>query len=471
MFENKYKRLIIDMAVFTIGTVLTKLIQFLLMPLYTTYMSAEMYGIAELTNNMSELLFPIVTLCIYEAAFRFVVSSKFSKEEIISASIKVLSISSLFGLIVVLFAKYLIKYEYSFYLYFILYTYSFRMLIAYYVRGKGLSKIFAISGIINAIFLAFFSIVFLIFLSWGVRGYLLSIAFSYLSSMLFLFFGAKVYRDINIITSNSAATKELLQYSMPLIIYNVGYWLIIMSGRYILLWNTNSSTAGVYAAVIKIASVINMLQQAFYAAFQINTSREYESADKEIYFTNIFKLYASCILMFGSVILCLSPILAKLTLKNEFYSARVYLPLVLFVAIIDCLFCFFKTMYTTYKLTKRAVPCMIIGAFVNIVVCFITVDRLGIWGICVASLLSYISQAVYRVFDVRKFVNIRCNWNIIIPCTLLLVFQVIFLTRDNLGGFIISCIIAIVVLAYNLFFYKTEFLQISGNILHKIIKR
>ncbi|WP_333646065.1 lipopolysaccharide biosynthesis protein [Lacrimispora sp.] len=464
MIENKYGRLVVDMAVFTIGTVLTKLVQFLLLPLYTTYMTTETYGVAELTNNMSELLFPIVTLCIYEAAFRYAVGSKHSKEEIISASIKVLFLSALAGAVLAVCAKHIIGYEYAFYLYFILFAYSFRMLIAYYVRGKGLSKLFAVSGIINAIFLAIFSIVFLILLKWGVKGYLLAIAFSYLFSMLFLFFGACIYKEVRVVSSNKGVTKELLNYSMPLIFYNIGYWLTTMSGRYILLWNTNSSTAGVYAAVIKMAAVINMLQQAFYAAFQLNTSREYESDDKEQYFTNIFKLYAACILIFGSIILCLSPILAKLTLKNEFYSAKVYLPLILFVAIIDCLFCFFKTMYTTYKLTKRAVPSMIIGTVVNIIICFATVTSFGIWGICIASLFCYVSQAIYRIFDVRKFVTIHCNWIVIIPCVLLLVIQVLCLTTYSLPGLLVSCLITIIVVLYNLIFYKKELLQIMKRL-------
>ncbi len=68
---NKYRTLLSDIIIFIIGTALAKAIQFILMPLYTTYMSTEAYGVAELTNNLSELFFPIVTLCIYEAAFRY----------------------------------------------------------------------------------------------------------------------------------------------------------------------------------------------------------------------------------------------------------------------------------------------------------------------------------------------------------------------------------------------------------------
>ena len=467
MSKNRYVRLIVDMGVFTVGTVLTKLVQFLLMPLYTTYMTTEAYGVAELTNNMSELLFPIVTLCIYEAAFRYVIGSKYSKEEILTSSIKVLSLSSLAGAIIVIFSQLIFHYEYAVYLYFILYAYSFRMLIAYYVRGKGYSKLFAVSGIINAVFLAIFSFLFLVLLKWDVKGYLLAIAFSYISSMVFLFVGGRLYKEIKFSIKTKAVTKELLRYCTPLIIYNVGYWITTMSGRYILLWSTDASTAGVYAAVIKMASVINMLQQAFYAAFQLNTSREYESTDKEEYFSNIFKLYAACILMFGSIILCFSPLLAKITLKNEFYTAKVFLPLILFIAIIDCLFCFFKIMYTTYKYTKRAVPSMLVGAVVNVVMCLATVKKWGIWGVCFASLLCYAIQALYRIIDVKKFVNIKCDWKVILPCIAALLVQVVFLTNGRTISVIIAYGISVLTILTIFMYYRSELVQMIKRFLRK----
>ena len=471
MNENKYTRLIFDIIIFTVGTVLTKLVQFLLMPLYTTYMTTEAYGVAELTNNMSELLFPIVTLCIYEAAFRFVVGSDFSKEEIFTSSIKVLCLSSVAGGIVVCISYFVFHYKYAFFLYIILYAYSFKMLIAYYIRGKGYSKLFALSGIINAVFLAVFSFLFLVVFKFNVEGYLLAIAFSYISSIIFLFFNGHLYQDLKFNTSLSIVMSEMLKYCMPLIIYNVGYWLTTMSGRYILLWNTNASTAGIYAAVIKMASVINMMQQAFYAAFQLNTSREYNSSEKELYFSNVFKLYASGILIFGSLILCISPLLAKITLKNEFYSARIYLPLILFIAIIDCLFCFFKTMYTTYKLTKKAVPSMLIGAVVNIIVCLLTVRSLGIWGICIARFLCYISQAIYRVFDIQKFVFIKCDWKVIVPCILVLFLQVLCLTREITAGTIMACLLAVTVIVVNIKIYHNELLLIVCKVRRKFDKK
>lgn len=410
MQDNKYGRLLLDMLVFSIGTVLAKAVQFLLMPLYTSFMTTEAYGVAELTNNLSEFFFPIVTLCIYEAVLRFTIDSHYNKQEVITISVKMLMASSVIGAGVFFLWNAFFPYEYIQYLFFVLYTYSFRMLLAAYVRGKGYTKVYASSGIINAVFLAVFSYIFLVTFQWGIRGYLSAIGFAYLISTVYIFIGGKVAEDLHWNCKNKSLFKEMLDYSSPLILYNMGYWLTVMSGKYILIWKSGASAAGSYAAVLKISAMINMFQQAFFAAFQLNNSREYSSTDRENYYSNVFNLYAAVILAAGSVALIASPLIAKITLQKGFYEARAYLPLILYVAIFDCVFCFYKTMYTTFKLTRRAIPSMFVGAAINIIVSMVTVAKFGIWGICFASLLCSLSQTIYRVFDVNQFVKINCNW-------------------------------------------------------------
>lgn len=60
--KKSYKALVSDAAVFAAGNMLTKLIQFLLLPMYTALLTTEQYGIGELVNNTAELLYPLCCL-------------------------------------------------------------------------------------------------------------------------------------------------------------------------------------------------------------------------------------------------------------------------------------------------------------------------------------------------------------------------------------------------------------------------
>ena len=93
--KDKYKTLVSDTAIFALGNLLIKLIQFFLLPLYTIYMSTAEYVVAELTNNLAELLLPIFSFCIYEATFRYVMDKGISEKSVLYNSLLLLIINSL----------------------------------------------------------------------------------------------------------------------------------------------------------------------------------------------------------------------------------------------------------------------------------------------------------------------------------------------------------------------------------------
>lgn len=447
--SNKYRTLLSDIVIFIIGTVLAKAIQFVLMPLYTTYMSTEAYGVAELTNNLSELFFPIVTLCIYEAAFRFAVDPEFSNKKLVTAVTRVMAISTMLGLGITILLKFVFNYKYAFYLFFILYAYAIRMCAAYYVRGSGKSKVFAVSGIVNALSLSIFNIVFLVILKLGENGYLLSIGFSYCISALYLIIVGQVIRDIEPKQVSHNDFRVLFQYCVPLIFYNILYWFTTISGRYILLWFTDASTAGKYVAAIKIAAIINMIQQAIYAAIQLNSSRVFSEDGKEKYYSEIINLFIYLYCTLGSMIVCVTPILAKFTLKNSFYEGRIYLPVIMLSAIFNCISSLLGTMYSTYKKTQKMVGVSLVGSLTNIAVGLVLIPSCGIWGACIASVFCYLSQVVYKFVDVNKFCRIKYNWGKVIVNLLLITLQVILMSIKKYNSIWYVVLFTFMLLAIN----------------------
>lgn len=449
--ENRYKRLVSDIFIFVIGTVLAKAIQFVLMPLYTSYMTTETYGAAELTNNLSELFFPVATLCIYEAAFRYAVDPEFDNKYLATISSEILIKSSVLGGIAALTAKFVFNYEQAFYLFFILYSYSFRMTMAYYIRGTGKAQIFAISGIINAVSLGIFNIIFLVLFDAGETGYLLSIGLSYCTSAIYLFVYGRIPKEIDFHINDKREERNILfRYCLPLIFYNVLYWFITISGRYILMLFTDTSTVGKYVAAIKITAIVNMIQQAVYAALQLNSSRIFTDDDKEKYYTKINNIFISIYLFLGSVIICFIPVLARLTLKNDFYDAKIFLPAIMLGSLINCISSLLSAMYSAYKKTSNMVSVSIIGAVINIGVGMILTPYMGIWGVCIASILCYISQVLYKAYDINKFCRLNYNYMTIIPSFLLLLIQVFILSFDINYKYILSITLMLFIFFINL---------------------
>ena len=58
MAGARYKELLINTALFAVNAVATKLVTFLLVPLYTYFMTAEEYGITDMSLTVISLVTP-----------------------------------------------------------------------------------------------------------------------------------------------------------------------------------------------------------------------------------------------------------------------------------------------------------------------------------------------------------------------------------------------------------------------------
>lgn len=85
--NSSYKTLVSDAAVFAAGNMLTKLIQFLLLPMYTALLTTAQYGFGELVNNTAELLYPLCCLGVYEGVFRYSIDRDSDKKAVFSTGI------------------------------------------------------------------------------------------------------------------------------------------------------------------------------------------------------------------------------------------------------------------------------------------------------------------------------------------------------------------------------------------------
>ncbi len=69
--SSRYKTLIKDFFIFGLGSIGSKLILFLLVPLYTNYMTDAEYGISDLVFTTAQLVAPFLSVVIFDAVTRF----------------------------------------------------------------------------------------------------------------------------------------------------------------------------------------------------------------------------------------------------------------------------------------------------------------------------------------------------------------------------------------------------------------
>ena len=103
--KKKNKSLVKNIGLFTIGSFGSKIISFLMVPLYTAVLSTSEYGTVDLMMSTVQLLIPILLLSIQDAILRFGMDDNFEKEDVISTSFNIILKAILFLFVGIIILK------------------------------------------------------------------------------------------------------------------------------------------------------------------------------------------------------------------------------------------------------------------------------------------------------------------------------------------------------------------------------
>ena len=67
----KLKELFSNTLIFTLANFSSKILVFLMVPLYTAVLTTEEYGVSDMVNTVGNLLLPFLSLAISNAVLRF----------------------------------------------------------------------------------------------------------------------------------------------------------------------------------------------------------------------------------------------------------------------------------------------------------------------------------------------------------------------------------------------------------------
>lgn len=408
---NKYKTLISNTLIFAVGNILVKFIAFFLMPLYTTYLTTQQYGVSELANSMIEVVLPIATLSMIEALYRFSIDKDADYDELFINSSVVILLGDILVLIGCLIVYRLSAYPYTFHFFVLYVTTTFYKMVTQFARGRGHVKRFAAYGVLNSLLLVLTNIILIVVFKGGVSAYLNSFSIAFGLSGLVAFIASKEYRYIHLHKFNMDKLKEMLRYSMPAIPNMLSWWINSILNRYFVLFFWGASATGIYTAASKLPSMINLVTSIFQQAWQYSTATEIGEKGERTFFSNVLRAYAYICALACAGLIFLNKIICAILLKADFYEAWQFVPILLVAATFGCLSSYFGTFYQALKQNLMLMTSTLIGAGINIIFNLILTPSFGGKGAAFAMLISYGTVTLIRMLDIRKRIHIDILWN------------------------------------------------------------
>ena len=407
--NSKYKVLASNTVIFAIGNILVKLISFFLMPLYTSVLTTRQYGVAELLNNTIEIVFPLATLCIVDALYRFSIDKDADHSALFVNSIVVVLLGDSIVVIASLIWYLVIGYEYALHFLLLYITSTFYRITVQFARGLGHVKRFAFYGILNSLLLVFANVILLIVFNGGVAAYLLSFSVGYGVSGICAIISSREYQFLRFKKFNFKKLKGMLQYSLPSIPNMLSWWVNSLSDRYIILYFWGSDIAGLYTAASKLPAMINLVTSIFQQAWQYSTAVEINSKNNKTFFSNIFRGYTYFCVLACAGIICVNKLICTILLQTDFYMAWKFVPFLLLAATFGCMGTYFGAFYNAVKNNRMLMVSTLIGAIGNVIFNFILIPKYGGIGAAVATAISYFAITMIRMIDVCRFIELNIN--------------------------------------------------------------
>lgn len=446
-------RLIKTTGIYLLGSILTKSLSFLLLPLLTLYLSPQEYGTYDLYVAYITLLSSVLFLDIWGGILRFMFDYKEEKEKYnpIRAGVLIFILSSIVYIIATFLLGALFNLEHVFILLIFGLCNNIQMLFGNIARGFGKDFIFAISGLLGSIVIVACNILFIAVLHKGYEYLFIS------SSIGFVFIAVIIATKVKIIDQfkpnmfDKRLFREILIYSLPLSVNSVAWWFLNSYNRLVINSNFESTDNGLYAVALKFGVMVQVFVQCFQLAWQeLSFSKSNITvSEKQFFYSTAFHEFVKLLGLGTILLLPLIKLLFPIMIDESYYDAQVLVPIILLSTLLTSISSFLASICGSLKITNNILVTTIYGSIANVIAVHLLISYTGLQAPGIALSIGFLIVVIFRFRMINKHFKITIYWNYITALFIgFAIISIVYLTLNvvfNAVVFIILCCIVVLI--------------------------
>ena len=426
---NIIKSLAKQTAVYGVSSVLARILNFMLVPLFTYVFSPNEYGIVSDLYSLSAILFVILTYGMETSFFRFFNLYKKVKDKVLSTCFSSLLISSLLFLIISLslinYICEVLEYQdnkhYIIIFILILFIDTICIIPFAYLRTINKHKLYVIIRTLNICINILFNLIFILLLPSIFENFNPDVGFIFLSNLIASI--SSFIMVIKIIKSikfrlNTKILSKILPYSFPILIAGIAATINESIDKQFLKYlsdpNTKMEQIGIYGACYKFSVFMILFIQSFRMGGEPFFFAHFRHKNAKKNYANIMNFYVG-ILCFIFVFICSNLNSFKYFIPNQLYwSGLDIVPILLIANIFLGIYLNLSIWYKLSNKTQFAAYISIIGALITIIVNIYFIPQYGYLACAYATLLSYASMAIISFLIGQRHYFVPYSFKIII---------------------------------------------------------
>lgn len=404
MNNTSSKRVVVNSAIYTFSGILTKCFSFFLLPLYTTYLTTEDYGVTSIVNSFVSTMGFVVALSLFSAVSRFYVDYKEDGEKLkrFYGTISLFSLLSAVGWGVVLtaFREPLSQYVFSGADYYpvillSLLNLTFHIQHDIYIAILKSQQRAAHASVLSLVF--FFAnvalnIAFVVWWRMGAVGAILAGVVTYI--LCFVVFWVDFFRKKAIVLClDRSLLKEAIKYSLPIMPHNLSPKIAMLVSKVLIGGSVSVSALGIYSVASQFGSIADTIHSYVNSAY---APWLYEKlhAREESYKKTINRVVNAMVAIIGLLLLCLalfSQDYIILLLEPSYSSAWRLVPFIVAVYLIKIIYYFYVNVLFYYKKASRFLfVATVSGSVLNLLLSAILIPKYDTYGSIAADAIAMI---------------------------------------------------------------------------------
>lgn len=423
---NKKRELIFNTIIIFLGRASTQLISLIMLPLYTSYVITEEYGIVDLINTYVALVVPILSLELDMAVFRFLIDKRNDENEkktIISTIFYTVLLIIILCIPLYLLIDYFVKFKYSIFILLCIIFNMIYLILIQICRGLGKNIDYSIACTLGGIVTIIMNVILLIPFKMGGMGMLISLIVSYIIGSIYLLIRTDCIKYISKRSFDKKVLKHLIKYSVPLIPNLISWWIVSVSDRTIISIFLGTSLTGIYSVANKFPTLFNGVYNVFHLSWSEQASIHYKDKDRNIYFSDVIN---NGIKIFGCVcilLLSILPIIYKCLVNKDYISSYFQVPILMISIMFNVAIGLISVIYIAEKKSGELAKTSIIASIINISINLLFVKKLGLYAASISTLIAYLSMLIFRIIDIKKY--LRINYNIKMIILLVIIYGIV----------------------------------------------
>lgn len=403
--KSTSKALLKNTGIIAIGQLSTKILSFLLLPLYTALLSSTEYGLIDLLSTYAAFITVIVGLQLSQAIFRFLATNRNDEEKIGKICSSIFFISILLVLIyAVIFAviQLYIKLDYKWFLFLNVIASIFLQTVSGMIRGLGDNGLYAFGNFISTSVILVLNVIALTVMHKGVDAMLISnIIGPFVGGIVICIFG-KLHRYIRLTWFSKNDIKVMLAYAIPLVPNELS-WSLIHSSDRMIISNVLSIAAN---GLIAVASRFSYVYTTAFSIFNISWTEQvvihYKDDGGPKYISDMFNRMITFFGCFAIGIIACMPFVYDVFINEKYSEGYGLVPFYMIAVFFNAVIGMISAIYLVHNETKKVAISTGVAATINVIINLALVKIIGVYAAPVSSICGYLTISLWRVIDVNK---------------------------------------------------------------------